>query len=148
VDNGLRDDEREMLHHLLPQFRELLMSPSDPGLRRLFPSAHPDDPALEAEYAAMANGPLLEARFAALDRIEATVDEDSFSRDDLETWLTGLSALRLVLGTRLDVSEDADDVDDHDPSATAHAVFHWLGYLVFEAVAALTPGLPPPDPDA
>jgi len=148
VGNNLRPDERELLHHLLPQLRELLMSPSDPALKRLFPRAHPGDAALEAEYSAMANGPLLEARFAALDRIEATVDEDNFSRHDLEAWLTGLSALRLVLGTRLDVSEDGTDVDAHDPSASAYAVFDWLGYLVHAAVGALIPGLPPPDPDA
>ena len=52
-------------------------------------------------------------------------------------WLTALNDLRLVLGTRLDVSEDDDDVDPDDPDAPAHAVYHYLGLLLGEVVDAL-----------
>ena len=49
-----------------------------------------------------------------------------------------------MIGTRLDVSEDDLEVDPDDPDAPAHAVYHYLGMLLGEAVDALEADLPPP----
>jgi hypothetical protein len=55
-----------------------------------------------------------------------------------------MNDLRLVLGTRLDVSEDLREVDADDPDVAAYAVYDYLGYVVSEAVDALAEALPPP----
>ena len=44
--------------------------------------------------------------------------------------------LRLVLGTRLDVSEDDHDVDPDAPDGPARLVYHYLGWLLEEIVDA------------
>ena len=46
----LPEDEQEMLAHVLPQLRELVMGESDPALRRLSPPARPDDDEAETFY--------------------------------------------------------------------------------------------------
>jgi hypothetical protein len=53
--------------------------------------------------------------------------------------MLALNDLRLVLGTRLDVSEDDDfdTIDPDDPDAPAWSVYHYLGMLVASMVDAL-----------
>ena len=50
-----------------------------------------------------------------------------------------VNSLRLVLGTRLDVSEDMDEVDPDHPEAPAFAVYQYLSFLLETIVASLTP---------
>ena len=55
--------------------------------------------------------------------------------------------VRLVLGTRLDVSEDSDlDVDPEHPDHTLHVLYHELGMILSEIVDALMNALDD-DPD-
>ena len=64
---------------------------------------------------------------------------------DAETagaWMRALNALRLVLGTRLDVTEDDDrGIDPDDPDAPAWALYYFLSGLVDELVDALAADL-------
>ena len=64
--------------------------------------------------------------------------------------MTALNDLRLVLGTRLDVSEDTVEVEPDDDDAPAYAVYGYLSYLLGEVVDALADGLgdPEPEPDS
>src|SRR5947209_5095809 len=78
----------------------------DPSLRRLFPTAYPDDAERDREYRQLVGDELVERRRAALDTLLATVDASSVSEDDLAAWMGAINDLRLVLGTRLDVSEE------------------------------------------
>jgi hypothetical protein len=53
--------------------------------------------------------------------------------------MRSLNALRLVLGTRLDVTEDDDhDVDPADPDAPAWYLYFFLSGLVDDLVTALS----------
>ncbi len=53
--------------------------------------------------------------------------------------LSSARTLRLVIGTRLDVSEDDDGpLSPDDPDAPAFAIYDFLGYLVDRTVAALS----------
>jgi hypothetical protein len=53
-----------------------------------------------------------------------------------------LNDLRLVLGTRLDVTEEMDfDLDPSDPSAAELAVYAYLSWLQEQLVEALAAGL-------
>jgi hypothetical protein len=141
----LPDTERALVANLVEQLRELLTAGTDdPSLRRLFPTAYNQDVERDREYQQLVRDELLERRLAALDTVEVTLEARHVDEQQLNAWLTALNDLRLVLGTRLDVSEDEPDVEPDDPDAPAHAVYGYLGYLVSEVVDALADGLPPP----
>ena len=141
----LPEPERDLLANLTEQLRELLATTTDdPSVRRLFPTAYNEDAERDREYQQLVRDELLERRLAALATVEATLEQRELDDDQLNGWLTALNDLRLVLGTRLDVSEDLSGIDAADPEAPAYAVYEYLGYLLSEAVDALAAGLPPP----
>ena len=138
----LSEEERDLLRGLPGQLRELLGS-SDPSLRRLSPPAHPDDPRSEAQYRELVGEDLESQRRRALETMEATIDAEVLDEDQISAWLTSLNDLRLVLGTRLDVTEELYEhgIPERDPRAQAFAVYFYLGWLEEQVVAALASGL-------
>ena len=137
--------ERELLAGLVDQLRELLeLTTDDPSVRRLFPTAYHDDPERDREYQQLVRDELLERRLAALATVEESVEAEELDEAQLTGWLTALNDLRLVLGTRLDVSEDQDGIDEGDPDAPAMAVYGYLSVLLNDIVDALAGDLPPP----
>lgn len=134
-------NERDLLRTLPDQLRELLQgSPDDPSLRRLFPPAYPaEDPEHETEYQRLMGPDLREHRLEALGVVAATVDADRLTEEDLEAWLSVLNDVRLVLGTRLDVTEDLDpsEIGTDDPRAPGLALYGYLSRLLEQAVEAL-----------
>lgn len=145
----LPEAEQDLLRSLIPQLRELLTT-DDPSLTRLFPTAYPDDPERDAGYHALVRDELLEKRFASLDLLEQTVEGGEVDDETLSAWMRGLNDLRLVLGTRLDVSEDDEpmDVRHDDPEAAAWSIYHYLGGLLSLIVDALTEDLPEGDDES
>ena len=144
-DIQLPEPERTLLGNLVDQLRELLAeSTDDPTVRRLFPTAYNEDAERDREYHQLVRDELLERRLATLATVEATLAEPELSEEQLSAWLGAINDLRLVLGTRLDVSEDLLDVDADDPDAPAYAVYEYLGFLLSEVVDALADGLPEP----
>jgi hypothetical protein len=140
---NLHESTLEVLAAFLEQFRELLMG-TDDSLRRLFPVAYLNDPERDAEYQQMMHGELLESRFAAIETMEATLQADTVSESELTQWMQSINALRLVIGTRLDVSEEPVEIEPDDPDAMLYAMYELFGNLVDLIVRVLTPGLPPP----
>ena len=141
----LPETERAVVHDLAGQLREVLVvTTDDPIVRRLFPTAYNDDAERDREYQQLVRDELLERRLAALTTVEETLEQDELSEEELSGWLTALNDLRLVLGTRLDVSEEPVELDLDDPDAPIHAVYEYLGFLLNEVVDALEEGLPPP----
>jgi uncharacterized protein DUF2017 len=136
-------EERTLLRGLPGQLRDLLDS-DDPALRRLFPPAYPDEPDREAEYRRMVRDDLLTGKREALQIIEETVDARRVDEEQLTAWLGALNDLRLVLGTRLDVTEELyeEGLPDDDPRAPAFAVYAYLGWLQEQVVVALAQTLP------
>ena len=135
--------ERELLRRLPSELRELLAAaPADPNLRRLFPPAYEDD-ADEAEYRRLMRADLVEGRRQDLGVLQETVDHDRLSLDEAQAWLTALNDLRLVLGTRLDVSEETllYALDPREPDARELALYAYLSGLQEEWVAALLQSL-------
>ena len=135
--------EREILRSLPGQLRELLDT-DDPSLRRLFPPAYRDDPDRQAEYESLVSPELTRERLDALAVVERTVDATHLTEEELRAWLGAINDLRLVLGTRLDVTEDLYETGfpEDDPRSPAFAVFAYLGWLEEEIVEALATGLP------
>jgi hypothetical protein len=135
--------EAVVLGHVAQQLREaILTGTDDPMLRRLFPPAYVDDQEKEAGYQALARDELLEARLASLDQLESALADPVMDAERAGALLRSCNALRLVLGTRLDVSEDDDPgIDPDDPEAPTWALYYFLSGLVGELVDALAADL-------
>jgi hypothetical protein len=134
----LERTERVLLRMLHAELRSLLEDPDDPDLRRLFPPAH-EDPEREAEYRGLVHDQLLDGRARALETLERTLDRDTLTADEADAWLRVLNDLRLILGTRLDVTEETMlmELDPNDPNAHQLAVYAYLSWLQEQLVAAL-----------
>ena len=138
----LPSEEREMLRSLPGQLLSLLGGgPEEPDLRRLFPPAYARDREAETEYRDLVGSELLESHQEALRVMAATLDQPRLDEEQMTAWLTGLNELRLVLGTRLDVSEDQHPLDPSDPAAPAMALYGYLTWLQQQAVEALSEAL-------
>jgi len=132
-------DERALLRSLPGQLRRLLVeAPDDPSLERLFPPAY-DDAGDEAEYRRLMGDELLEGRRRALRVVEETLDQDRLTKEQAESWLTALNDLRLVLGTRLDVTQDMllERLRPDDPNAFEISLYAYLSWLQEQLVDAL-----------
>ena len=135
----LSEGERELLRTLPGELRALLASErDDPGLRRLFPPAYERDEEGEDEYRRLMADELLEGRRAALRLVEETAGRDRLTAEELDGWLRALNDLRLVLGTRLDVTEEVYEVEIEPahPQAYELSVYAYLTWLQEQLVAA------------
>jgi hypothetical protein len=138
-------DQRDVLRDLPEQLDELVRdgdASSDPALRRLFPRADLDDPDHATEFDTMVRGELLEQRHTAVATMRRTIDADRLTEDELASWLAVVNDVRLVLGTRLDVTEETtgDEYRSDDPRRPVFALYAYLTYLEETIVEALSGG--------
>ena len=129
-----------LLQGLLEELETLLADPHDPALRRLFPPAY-SDRANEEQYRSLVGDQLVSGRSKALATVRATLASESLDLDQAEHWLRALNDLRLVLGTRLDVTEELDyeQIDLNEPRGRELAVYGYLSWLQEQLVEALQP---------
>jgi Domain of unknown function (DUF2017) len=134
----LGDEEQFLLRELVVQLEPLLEEPDDPALRRLFPPAHAE-PENEEQYRSLVRDQLVAGRMKALETVRDTLGSETLDADEAEAWLRALNDLRLVLGTRLDVTEDIDweDIDVREPRGRDLAVYAYLSWLQEQLVEAL-----------
>ena len=135
--------ERDVLRRLPDQLRDLLEHEdpsSDPAMARLYPPAYLDDPIRNLEFEGMASDDLTKDRLMAIERMNATLDAERLSEDDLLAWLSVANDLRLVLGTRLEITEETSEADfgPEDPRAGAFALYSYLSWLVDAIVRGLS----------
>lgn len=152
--------EADHLRDLVGQFGELVTgtpSGDDPALERLTPDVYPDDPEAAGEFRSLTRGDLLHRRAReaqivrrALDGVlseqpepsagaDSPEDDPDFgpvdiavAEDAIDPWLRTLTALRLVIASRLGVTAEGD----HDPDDPRFGVLDWLGYRLDGLVAA------------
>jgi Domain of unknown function (DUF2017) len=118
------------------------VTPSDPALLRLFPDGYRDDQVAAAEFRRFTERGLREGKLARLDAVLAVLarlPEDSaknptrLDEAEQQAFLLTMNDLRLVLGTRLEIVEDnqdvGDDWDPHDPRIPLLAAYQWLTWL-------------------
>jgi hypothetical protein len=122
------DAEAALLGGLLDDFAGVLAEPDpdDPVIQRLYPEGYADDPEAAREYRELVESDLRAERIGRLQACQAellagagrvTLDDEAADR-----WLRVLNDLRLALGTRLDVSEEAE-LDDRQPAVQ---IYSWL----------------------
>jgi hypothetical protein len=141
---NLDPGERDLLIRLLGELAQLLTTGTDgPTLRRMFPPAYhlEDDAEAEAEYQRLMRDELVASRLDAITTMTAALrDEAAVDESGLEAFMQAVNALRLVLGTMLDVDEehDVDDITDDDPLVGEHHLYGYLSYLLDAAVRAFS----------
>lgn len=134
----LGDVEREVVVGICGELRELLTAdPGAPVVWRLFPDAYTDDDEQERFYQQMNRSDLVASRLAALDVVEQTAGASTLSREELEQWMTALNAVRLTLGTALEVTEEPIEIEPDDPNIGLWAAYQVLSELLGSIVRAL-----------
>jgi hypothetical protein len=120
--------------------------PADPALARLLPDAYPDDPEATADFRRFTEQGLRGRKTAAARTVLTSLEQEGRIRLDAEqarAWLTSLTDLRLVLGTRLGVTDDPAssewEPEATDPRSAMLGVYDWLGWLQETLVRALSP---------
>ncbi|HKY16742.1 MAG TPA: DUF2017 family protein [Microthrixaceae bacterium] len=128
--------DRMVLEQLVTEVEGLLTSDS-PDIVRLFPPAYADDAERNAGYAALAREELVSKRRTSLETLRRALDRDEATAEQMAQMMTAVNDLRLVLGTRLDVSEDdrGPRRADH-PDAPAWAMYQHLTHLLGQIIEA------------
>ncbi len=129
--------ERLLLRSLLSELQQLVEG-RDPTTRRLFPPAYHDDPEKEREYQSLMGSELAASRLSAIETVRKTLNESELDQQALERWMEAINSLRLVLGTRLEAGEELPVGAPDDPDAPAYAVYEYLGWLMEQAVQAIS----------
>ena len=140
----LPEEERALLRSVSLQVRAVLLEPDTaaaPWLARLFPVAYPEDEEREREYRQLMHDELRNRHMEAIETLEATLGAERLSEAQMLGWLAALNDVRLVLGTRLDVSEETteDDYEEDDPDHGLFGVYTYLGWLQEQVVTAVDP---------
>jgi hypothetical protein len=146
---SLAPEELALLAELPEELRTVFEAPAgDQGARRLFPPAYldPTEEDAEREWEAMVHPDLLRQRLDALELVTGSLSRSTTNKewreialtpDDVQAWLGVLNDTRLVLGTRLGVTEDERPADPDDPDARAFAIYYWLSHLQGELIDML-----------
>lgn len=151
--------EAAHLTDIVEQFLEVLTGDEgedvtdDPAVARLVPAAYRDDDGAAEEFRRFTQADLLDRRRTDAQLVASTLLRDGtrLSPTSLDVteyderlhvvldspaaraWLRTLSALRLVLATRLGIQTD----DDHAEDDPRFGVYDWLGYRLDGLVRAL-----------
>lgn len=143
---NLEREEIDLVVRLFAELRALILSDDPthaPLVRRLFPPAYhlSDDAEAEAEYQKFMREELVASRLQSIEMVEHTLSTGAPLDDGaIQGFVQSLNAVRLVLGTLLDVSEEHDpaSVRDDDPMVGEHHLYTFLSWLLECTVQALT----------
>ncbi len=140
LDPAVRAVLRSVPEQLLP-----VLDADDPVTRRLYPPAYVGEGHAEAEqeYRKLVGGVLQNHHRSALQTLASTADAESLSFDELNVWLAAVETIRLVLGTRLDVSEDMIEPNNDDPRLPEVALYQLLSVIQEAIIEVLAAELPP-----
>ena len=103
----------------------------DPALARLFPDGYSDDEHASADFRRFTEQDLRAQKIAALATVSAALanwtGKSSVSAQQAQDWLKALNDLRLVLGTRLEISDEVET--DFDADEPGMHLYNYLTYL-------------------
>jgi hypothetical protein len=156
-------EERALLVRLLDELSALLTSDADehqPLLSKLFPPAYADDEEKEVEYQRLMRDDLVASRLAAINVMRealrpgaganagASAGAGAGDGEDLESgpldeaatiaFLQSVNAVRLVLGSMLDITDDDDADAAEEGESSEHQLYVFLSWLLEWTVQALS----------
>lgn len=112
----------------------------DPALARLFPDGYSGDEHASADFRRFTEQDLRAQKIAALSVARETLAEFSgkstITPQQAQHWLKALNDLRLVLGTRLEITDEDDRYRDSDEPGIQ--LYNYLTYLQGTLIDALT----------
>lgn len=128
----ISDDERTVIGELLSQLEQLVADPNNPAVRRLFPTAYPNDPERNQEYVQLMHEELSASKIAAIATAQNLLQSDEpLTEGEVMAFMQVVNSLRLVLGTLLDVGENDDELPDPDePNAASWHLYAYLGWML------------------
>jgi hypothetical protein len=121
---------REVVRTTAGQLRDLYASETaddDPAIARLFPTAYLDDPLANLTLDDRIAGELRAGRLEAIAVVERTAGATRLTVDEADAWVRTLNDARLVLGVRLEVTEETTEDDRRGDPTYQH-------YLVLSQV--------------
>jgi hypothetical protein len=154
------------LLRLPARLREVLEKPdfTSKVVERLFPRAFPDDPQAEADYQGLLRDDLFRQKLENVAAFEKCLvsrkefklppaviaqlelgEEDArlvqleLAEEDLSRWLGTFHDLRLLIGTKLDLTDESweQEIDPRDPDAPELQLLHRLAYFEEMIIQAL-----------
>jgi hypothetical protein len=144
-DDSTTTSDSDPLAALVGMSQSPVEMPDDPVLLRLLPDAY-GDPEQAAEFRRLTDSELRVRKTAALDRVLTDIGSGERIELDLDEgvgmWLQALNDVRLLLGTRLDVTEDwsetAAALPPDDPRLSLYIFYDWLSVLQETLVLSAT----------
>jgi Domain of unknown function (DUF2017) len=152
----LPKDHCEVLTHLITELRDsLLNTTDDASLRRLFPTAYHNDAKKDAEYQRLMREELLASRLASIETaLEVIGASNEQSESEIDAFARSINALRLVIGTTLDIAESdygdrniespqskSPETDSDEEKLIQSELYDYLGWLLEWTVGAQSEGL-------
>ena len=160
----LDDAELGLLAQLFEQMAELLEHPEsenvadplakmlnmggstqiseDPALARLFPDGYSDDEHASADFRRFTEEDLRAQKVAAVATAQETLSEwtgkSTLTQEQAQDWLRALNDLRLVLGTRLEITDSGDRYANPNSDTSGLYTYNYLTYLQGTLIDALT----------
>jgi hypothetical protein len=129
VNVDIPKDLRELLASLAKQLIELIDDPDaadDPGMARLFPPASVDDPMETLGFEQLMGEAIRAGKRESAGILRATSENESLSAEETLAWMRSLNDIRLLVGTRLDVTEDTDIESMLDDPLTEQAMIVYV----------------------
>jgi hypothetical protein len=158
----LDDAEQGVLSQLFEQMAELLEIPEsevskdplaqllnmggsteiseDPALARLFPDGYSEDEHASADFRRFTEQDLRAQKVSALATVRGTLagwnGKANIDSIQAQGWLKALNDLRLVLGTRLEITDESET--DFEADEPGIHLYNYLTYLQGTLIDALT----------
>jgi|HigsolmetaAR202D_1030399.scaffolds.fasta_scaffold28464_1 hypothetical protein len=135
--------ERAVVARLLGELRDMQTDPeAAEAVRRLFPVVHPGDPDQEAEYQRLMREELIASRAAAIDTVVGVLGRPgrkvSLNEDEMSAFVKAVNAVRLVLGTLLEVTDDEDEVRPELLESPEYGLYGYLSYVLDACIRLLS----------
>jgi hypothetical protein len=135
-DGGAAGETADPLAALVGMSDGPVEAPGDPVLRRLLPDAYSDGE-MAAEFRQLTDADLRARKTAALDQVLADVSTgDKVVLDPdagVAAWVQALNDVRLMLGTRLDITDDwadlLDELPPDDPRIPLYLFYDWCTHV-------------------
>jgi len=112
----------------------------DPALARLFPDGYSDDEHASADFRRFTEQDLRGQKLSALATVRGTLSgwtgKSSITAQQAQDWLKAINDLRLVLGTRLEINDEAET--DFEADEPGIHLYNYLTYLQGTLIDALT----------
>jgi hypothetical protein len=112
----------------------------DPALARLFPDGYTDDEHASADFRRFTEQDLRATKIAALATVRENLNDwtgkSTVSAQQAQDWLKALNDLRLVLGTRLEITDEVET--DFEADEPGIHLYNYLTYLQGTLIDSLT----------